>query len=156
MDECLGQILLMKLKKSHWIQMKVMLQGIDLGCKIIYATIVTTEGTPCIVDGRKLKNQIILQNVRKHAHYKSILDKQGRKNIQQAPKNKPKIQKHTKQLPQPNSKFHHRKNAKNTTQEQQYQDTTKISNSKAIQEKNKTNIFSHIAYKHIKVRDKRI
>ena len=40
------------------------------------------KGRHIIVDGRKLKNQIILQNVRKHAHYKSILDKQGRKNIQ--------------------------------------------------------------------------
>ena len=44
------------------------------------------KGRHIIVDGRKLKNQIILQNVRKHAHYKSILDKQGRKNIQQTPK----------------------------------------------------------------------
>ena len=35
-------------------------------------------------------------------------------------------------------------------QEQQYWDTTKISNSKAIQEKNKTNIFSHIAFKQFK------
>ena len=34
--------------------------GIDLGVNN-FATIVTTEGTPYIVDGRKLKNQILYQ-----------------------------------------------------------------------------------------------
>ena len=53
------------------------LMGIDLGVNN-FATIVTTEGTPYIVDGRKLKNQIYFK-CKKTAHYKSILDKQGRK-----------------------------------------------------------------------------
>ena len=48
--------------------------GIDLGVNN-FATIVTSEGTPCIVDGRKLKNQIYFK-CKKTAHYKSILDKQ--------------------------------------------------------------------------------
>ena len=53
------------------------LMGIDLGVNN-FATIVTTEGTPCIVDGRKLKNQIYLK-CKKDAHYRSILNKQGLK-----------------------------------------------------------------------------
>ena len=53
------------------------IMGIDLGVNN-FATIVTTEGTPYIVDGRKLKNQIYFK-CKKTAHYKSILDKQGRK-----------------------------------------------------------------------------
>ena len=53
------------------------IMGIDPGVNN-FATIVTTEGPPCIVDGRKLKNQIYFK-CKKTAHYRSILDKQGRK-----------------------------------------------------------------------------
>ena len=56
---------------------KSKVMGIDLGVNN-FATIVTTEGTPCIVDGKKLKNQIYFK-CKKVAHYKSILDKQGLK-----------------------------------------------------------------------------
>jgi len=56
---------------------KSKVMGIDLGVNN-FATIVTTEGTPCIVDGKKLKNQIYFK-CKKVAHYKSILDKQGHK-----------------------------------------------------------------------------
>lgn len=53
------------------------IMGIDPGVNN-FATIVTTEGPPCIVDGRKLKNQIYFK-CKKTAHYQSILNKQGRK-----------------------------------------------------------------------------
>ena len=49
--------------------------GIDLGVNN-FATLVTTEGTPFIVDGRFLKNQIAFK-CKKTAHYQSILNKQG-------------------------------------------------------------------------------
>ncbi len=51
--------------------------GIDLGVNN-FATLVTTEGTPFIVDGRFLKNQIAFKS-KKIAHYQSILNKQGLK-----------------------------------------------------------------------------
>ena len=51
--------------------------GIDIGVNN-FATIVTTEGTPFIVDGRFLKNQIAFR-CKKIAHYQSILDQQGLK-----------------------------------------------------------------------------
>ena len=56
---------------------KSKVMGIDLGVNN-FATIVTTEGTPCIVDRKKLKNQIYFK-CKKVSHYKSILDKQGLK-----------------------------------------------------------------------------
>ena len=55
-----------------------------------------------------------------------------------------KIQKHTKQLPQPNSKFHHRKNAKNTMQVQFCLDTTKNFQFKSnMGKKQNQNILTH-------------
>ena len=51
--------------------------GIDLGVNN-FATLVTSEGTPYIVDGRFLKNQIAFK-CKKTAHYQSILNKQGQK-----------------------------------------------------------------------------
>lgn len=51
--------------------------GIDLGVNN-FATIVTSEGTPFIVDGKFLKNQIAFKS-KKCAHYQSILNKQGLK-----------------------------------------------------------------------------
>ena len=51
--------------------------GIDLGVNN-FATLVKTEGTPFIVDGRFLKNQIAFKS-KKIAHYQSILNKQGLK-----------------------------------------------------------------------------
>ena len=49
--------------------------GIDLGVNN-FATIATTEGTPYIVDGKFLKNQIAFK-CKKTAHYQSILNKNG-------------------------------------------------------------------------------
>ena len=46
--------------------------GIDLGVNN-FAAIVTSEGTPYIVDGRCLKNQIYFK-CKKVAHYMSILN----------------------------------------------------------------------------------
>jgi IS605 OrfB family transposase len=51
--------------------------GIGLGVNN-FATIVTSEGTPYIVDGKFLKNQIAF-TCKKTSHYQSILDKQGLK-----------------------------------------------------------------------------
>ena len=51
--------------------------GIDLGVNN-FATIVTSEGTPYIMDGRCLKNLIYFK-CKKVAHYTSILNKQGLK-----------------------------------------------------------------------------
>ena len=45
------------------------------------------KGRHIIVDGRKLKKSNNTSNVRKHAHYKSILDKQGRKTSNRLQKN---------------------------------------------------------------------
>lgn len=56
---------------------KCNVMGIDLGVNN-FATLVTTEGTPYLVDGRFLKNQIAFK-CKKTAHFKSILDKQGLK-----------------------------------------------------------------------------
>ena len=58
--------------------------GIDLGVNN-FATLVTTEGTPFIVDGRFLKNQIAFKS-KKIAHYQSILNKQGLKKSQRITK----------------------------------------------------------------------
>ena len=58
--------------------------GIDLGVNN-FATLVTTEGTPFIVDGRFLKNQIAFKS-KKCAHYQSILNKQGLKKSQRITK----------------------------------------------------------------------
>ena len=58
--------------------------GIDLGVNN-FATLVTTEGTPFIVDGRFLKNQIAFKS-KKIAHYQSILNKQGLKKSQRLTK----------------------------------------------------------------------
>ena len=51
--------------------------GIDLGVNN-FAAIVTSEGTPYLVDGRCLKDQIYFK-CKKVAHYMSILNKQGLK-----------------------------------------------------------------------------
>ncbi|MBR0471841.1 MAG: transposase [Methanosphaera sp.] len=51
--------------------------GIDLGVNN-FATVVTTEETPFIVDGKFLKNQIAFK-CKKVAHYQSILNKTGLK-----------------------------------------------------------------------------
>ena len=51
--------------------------GIDLGVNN-FATVVTTEEIPFIVDGRFLKNQIAFK-CKKVAHYQSMLDKEGLK-----------------------------------------------------------------------------
>ena len=50
-----------------------------------FAAIVTTEMTPCLVDGRYLKNQIAFK-CKKTAHYQSILNKQGLKRSQRISK----------------------------------------------------------------------
>ena len=63
-----------EMEKEPWFLDKEKVMGIDLGVNN-FATIVTTEGAPYIVDGRFLKNQIYFK-CKKVAHYKSILDKQ--------------------------------------------------------------------------------
>ena len=64
-----------KVEKEAWDLDKDHVMGIDLGVNN-FATVVTSEGTPFIVDGRFLKNQIAFK-CKKTAHYQSILDKQG-------------------------------------------------------------------------------
>ena len=66
-----------KLVKEPWDLDKSNVMSIDLGVNN-FATVVTSEGTPFIVDGKKLKNQIAFK-CKKTAHYQSILDKQGLK-----------------------------------------------------------------------------
>ena len=56
---------------------KTKVMGIDLGVNN-FATIVTSEGTPYIVDGRFLKSQRAFK-CKKTAHYQSLLNKQGLK-----------------------------------------------------------------------------
>ena len=56
-----------------WIKNKVM--GIDLGVNNFVA-IATTRGTPYIVDGKYLKNQIAFK-CKKTAYYQSILKQNG-------------------------------------------------------------------------------
>ena len=63
-----------EMEKEPWFLDKEKVMGIDLGVNN-FATIVTTEGAPYIVDGRFLKNQIYFK-CKTVAHYKSILDKQ--------------------------------------------------------------------------------
>lgn len=63
-----------KAELDPWGLDKVHVMGIDLGVNN-FVTVVTTEGTPFIVDGRFLKNQIAFK-CKKTAHYQSILDKQ--------------------------------------------------------------------------------
>ena len=60
-----------------WDLDKDKVMGIDLGVNN-FAAIVTTEMTPCLVDGRYLKNQIAFK-CKKTAYYQSILNKQGLK-----------------------------------------------------------------------------
>ena len=64
--------------------------GIDLGVNN-FAAIVTSEGTPYIVDGRGLKNQIYFK-CKKVAHYMSILNKQGLKTSKRIQKINTKFQ----------------------------------------------------------------
>ena len=64
--------------------------GIDLGVNN-FAAIVTSEGTPYIVDGRCLKNQIYFK-CKKVAHYMSILNKQGLKTSKRIQKINTKFQ----------------------------------------------------------------
>lgn len=64
-------------KKDSWDLNKDNVMGIDLGVNN-FATVVTTEGTPYLVDGRFLKNQIAFK-CKKTAHYQSILNRQGLK-----------------------------------------------------------------------------
>jgi len=66
-----------RVEKEPWGLDKSNVMGIDLGVNN-FVTVVTSEGTPFIVDGRFLKNQIAFK-CKKTAHYKSILDKQGLK-----------------------------------------------------------------------------
>ena len=64
-----------QVKKEPWNLENDNVMGIDLGVNN-FATVVTTEGTPFIVGGRFLKNQIAFK-CKKTAHYQSILNKQG-------------------------------------------------------------------------------
>ena len=64
--------------------------GIDLGVNN-FAAIVTSEGTPYLVDGRGLKNQIYFK-CKKVAHYMSILNKQGLKTSKRIQKINTKFQ----------------------------------------------------------------
>ena len=64
--------------------------GIDLGVNN-FAAIVTSEGTPYIVDGRGLKNQIYFK-CKKVSHYMSILNKQGLKTSKRIQKINTKFQ----------------------------------------------------------------
>ena len=64
--------------------------GIDLGVNN-FAAIVTSEGTPYIVDGRCLKNQIYFK-CKKVAHYMSILNKQRLKTSKRIQKINTKFQ----------------------------------------------------------------
>ena len=64
-------------EKDSWDLDKDNVMGIDLGVNN-FATLVTTEGTPYIVDGRFLKNQIAFK-CKKTAKYQSKLNKQGLK-----------------------------------------------------------------------------
>ena len=61
--------------KDSWDLNKDNVMGIDLGVNN-FATIVTSEGTPYIVDGKKLKNQIAFK-CKITANYQSRLNKQG-------------------------------------------------------------------------------
>ena len=73
---------------------KTKVMGIDLGVNN-FATIVTSEGTPYIVDGRFLKSQIAFK-CKKTAHYQSLLNKQGLKKSNRIEKNQQQIQRNTK------------------------------------------------------------
>ena len=64
--------------------------GIDLGVNN-FAAIVTSEGTPYLVDGRCLKDQIYFK-CKKVAHYMSILNKQGLKTSKRIQKINTKFQ----------------------------------------------------------------
>ena len=64
--------------------------GIDLGVNN-FAAIVTSEGTPYLVDGRGLKNQIYFK-CKKVAYYMSILNKQGLKTSKRIQKINTKFQ----------------------------------------------------------------
>lgn len=64
-------------EKDPWDLDESNVMGIDLGVNN-FATIATNKGTPCIVDGKYLKNQIAFKS-KKVAHYQSILNKQGLK-----------------------------------------------------------------------------
>ena len=64
-----------QIEKEPWVLDKDKVMGIDLGVNN-FATLVTSEGTPYIVDGRFLKNQIAFK-CKKVSHYQSILNKQG-------------------------------------------------------------------------------
>ena len=64
--------------------------GIDLGVNN-FAAIVISEGTPYLVDGRGLKNQIYFK-CKKVAHYMSILNKQGLKTSKRIQKINTKFQ----------------------------------------------------------------
>ena len=94
-----------KVKKEPLDLDKDNVMGIDLGVNN-FATVVTSEGTPFIVDGKKLKNQIAFK-CKKTSHYQSILNRNGLKKSQRIKKNKQQIQRNTKQLPKPHSKIHH-------------------------------------------------
>ena len=94
-----------KVKKEPLDLDKENVMGIDLGVNN-FATVVTSEGTPFIVDGKKLKNQIAFK-CKKTSHYQSILNRNGLKKSQRIKKNKQQIQRNTKQLPKPHSKIHH-------------------------------------------------
>ncbi|WP_323735539.1 transposase [Methanosphaera sp. ISO3-F5] len=66
-----------KMKKEPLNLDESKMMGIDLGVNN-FASIVTSEGTPYIVGGRFLKNQIAFK-CKKTAQYQSILNKQGLK-----------------------------------------------------------------------------
>ena len=75
MEECLRQILLYQEEKELCDLDKNKVMGIDLGVNNFVA-IATTEGTPYIVDGKYLKNQIAFK-CKKTAYYQSILKQNG-------------------------------------------------------------------------------
>ena len=78
------------------------------------ASIVTSEGTPYIVGGRFLKNQIAFK-CKKTAQYQSILNKQGLKTSKRLQKFNTKFKAIQRQLPRSHNQIHNRIHAKNKT-----------------------------------------
>ena len=101
----------------------------------------TTEGTPCIVDGKKLKNQIYFK-CKKVAHYKSILDKQGLKISNRIQKINNKFKGLQNNFLNQTVNFIIEKCKKQNVGTIILRITTKNSNTKATWEKNKTK-YSH-------------
>ena len=95
-----------QIEKEPWVLDKDKVMGIDLGVNN-FATLVTSEGTPYIVDGRFLKNQIAFKC--KKSITLPVNTKQTRtQEVPENPENQQQIQGNTKQLPKSYHKIHTR------------------------------------------------